>query len=95
MQSTLLSTGFGNYVARDHVLAISGTTKNGTMSVHLKHQVEQARADGTLIKHTNGRATHSVLHLKGGVLVASALTSLTLRNRWLNANDTGGDEDAS
>jgi hypothetical protein len=68
--------GFGNYVSREHVIAIVGTD-----SSPIKRAVQEARKEGTLIDATQGRKTKSALFVDDGRLVISGLAPETLAKR--------------
>ena len=81
MKTVLVPIGYGNYVNRDHLLAIVRFE-----SSPVKRQVQAAREQGMLIDATMGRRTLSVLCMDSGHLVLCASQTDTIAKR-ANADD--------
>lgn len=73
----ILSVGFGNYVARERVIAIVSAD-----SSPIKRAVQESRKKGSLIDATQGRKTKSVLFMDDSRLVVSGLGPETLAKRF-------------
>lgn len=73
---SVFSVGFGNYVARERVIAIISTE-----SSPIKRAVQEAKKEGAVIDATQGRKTKSVLFMDDGRLVISGLGPETLAKR--------------
>ena len=73
---SVFSVGFGNYVARERVVAVLCSE-----SSPIKRAVQEARKDGTLVDATQGRKTKSVVFMDDGRLVLSGLGPETLAKR--------------
>ena len=76
MPVSVLSVGFGNYVAREKIVAILGSD-----SAPIKRAVQEARKRGQLIDATQGRKTRSVVFMENGHIVISGLSQETLARR--------------
>ncbi|MCX6346309.1 MAG: DUF370 domain-containing protein [Armatimonadetes bacterium] len=85
---SVFSVGFGNYVARARVIAISPVE-----SSPVKRAVQEARQEGTLIDATAGRKTKSVVFTDDGRLVISGLGPETLAKRIETPTSEGQDAD--
>lgn len=73
----VLSVGFGNYVARERIIAIVSAD-----SSPIKRAVQESRKKGSLIDATQGRKTKSVLFMDDSSLVVSGLGPETLAKRF-------------
>lgn len=73
---SVFSVGFGNYVMRDRVVAITPAE-----SSPIKRFIQEARKEGRLIDATQGRKTRSVVFTDDGRLVTSGLGAETLAKR--------------
>ena len=65
---TLYNIGFGNFVARERVIAVVGSD-----SAPMKRVIQESRERGMLIDATFGRKTASVFVMDSGHVVLSAL----------------------
>lgn len=73
----MISIGFSNYINKNKILVISSFE-----SAPIKRMVQNAKEQGKLIDVTFGRKTRSVIFLNNGQIVASALQSETLSQRF-------------
>ncbi len=83
MPSDLVHIGFGNILASQRVLAITGPD-----SAPIKRLVKEGRRKGVCIDMTSGRKTRAVLILDSGHVVLASLSPDALASRI-----TGGPED--
>lgn len=83
----LISIGFGNYVARERIVAAVEPESNP-----IKRIVAQAKEDGRLIDATYGRKTQTVLVMDSGHVVLCPIEPETVCQRA--AGDEGGGRDA-
>jgi len=73
---SVFSVGFGNYVMRGRVIAITPVESSPIIRA-----IQEARKDGRLIDATQGRKTKSVVFTDDGRLVISGLGPETLAKR--------------
>lgn len=85
MRTRLINIGFGNYLARDRIVAIAGPN-----SAPIKRSVLDARAKELVITLTNGRRTKSVIFTDSKYMVLSALEPVTIRQRVTGIIRRGG-----
>jgi regulator of extracellular matrix RemA (YlzA/DUF370 family) len=73
---SVISVGFGNYVARARVVAVISPD-----SSPIKRTIQEARKKGSLIDATQGRKTKSVVYMDDGRILLSGLGPETLAKR--------------
>jgi hypothetical protein len=76
MALELVPIGFGNILALDRVVAITGPD-----SAPIKRLVREGRKKGVCIDMTSGRRTRAVLVLDSGHIVLAALSPESIANR--------------
>lgn len=72
----MVSTGFNNTVNSNEIVAVSDF-----YSAPTKRMVQDLRAEGKVIDHTQGRRTLSVIFTRSGFVVLSSLSPETISKR--------------
>lgn len=72
----LISIGFGNFVAIDHIISVVSPD-----SAPIKRMVQDCREKGLLIDASFGRSTKSVIFIDSGNVVLSSLSPEQLSNK--------------
>jgi regulator of extracellular matrix RemA (YlzA/DUF370 family) len=80
----LLSTGFGNYVVAERIVAIVSPD-----SAPMKRLKDEARAGGKLVDATQGRRTRSIIVTDSDHVILSAIQADTIAQRF-SAEDNAG-----
>ena len=83
-----INIGFGNMVASNRVVAISGTE-----SSPIKRLVQDAREDDRVIDVSCGRRTRAVIITDSDHVILSAIQTETITNRLVDSDSVQDDED--
>ncbi len=85
---TLINIGFGSLVAAGRILAVLEPD-----SAPIKRVVQEARERGMLIDASYGRKTKTVILMDTDHVILSALTTESIRARWLDKEDPQKEEE--
>ena len=83
--ATLLSIGFGNYIAGDKIVSILSPD-----SAPIKRMITDGRERGLLVDASFGRSTRSVILMDSNHMILSALTPEELAQKLENERENGG-----
>ena len=82
---TLLSIGFGNYIAADKIVSILSPD-----SAPIKRMITDGRERGLLVDASFGRSTRSVILMNSNHMILSALTPEELAQKMKSETENGG-----
>lgn len=82
---TLLSIGFGNYIAADKIVSILSPD-----SAPIKRMITDGRERGLLVDASFGRSTRSVILMNSNHMILSSLTPEELAQKMRSETENGG-----
>ena len=82
---TLLSIGFGNYIAADKIVSILSPD-----SAPIKRMITDGRERGLLVDASFGRSTRSVILMNSNHMILSSLTPEELSQKMRSETENGG-----
>ena len=82
---TLISIGFGNYIAADKIVSILSPD-----SAPIKRMIADGRERGQLVDASFGRSTRAVILMNSNHMILSALTPEELAQKMKTEIENGG-----